>query len=105
MTETTWSRCYLDAYRAGFLDGLAAGQAGETQMPQFTDLPIEALGLSARPLNALRAHGCTRIADMLRLSEKNIFSMRQLGKKSADEVARSLRTQGIFPTAWDSFLL
>ncbi len=96
---------FLRGYRVGYQDGMAAGQAGKIPQPEILDLPVEALGLSVRPRNCLRAYGCERIADVVRLPKTVICRMRGLGKKSADEIARSLHKQGIFSVPWDDFLL
>ncbi len=96
------AQAYQRGYRAGYIDGVAAG---DTQPPEILQLPVEALGLSARPLNCLRSYGCQQIADVAALSPETIRRMRNLGKISADQIARALQSQTIFGTAWDAWLL
>ncbi len=67
MAETKIYKLLLDAYRAGYADGLSARHLDQVQI-SLTDLPIEVLGLSARPFHALQICGCARIADVIQLS-------------------------------------
>ncbi len=103
MTEQ--EKIYRQGYLAGYRDGLAAGQAGKTAEPELPELPLEALGLSARAVNCLHAYNCRRVADVARLSAETIGRMRGLGKLTADEIARSLHAHEVLLTAWDAFLL
>ncbi len=96
------AQAYQRGYRAGYIDGVAAGDA---QPPDILQLPVEALGLPARPLNCLRSCGCQQVGDVAGLSQETICRMRSLGKVSADQIARALRSQKIFGTAWDAWLL
>lgn len=98
-------KAYLQGYRSGFQDGLAAGASGNTAFPHVLQLPVEALGLSTPALYCLQEYGCVRIADVAELSLETIYAMPNMGRKRANEVARSLCAKGIFPTAWDGFLL
>ncbi len=98
-------QAYLRGYRCGFQDGLAAHASGGAAAPTLPEMPIEALGLSSRPRNCLLACQCLRVGDVAQLSEERIRHMRNLGKKGAAEIAQSLRSHGLFGTAWDLFLL
>ncbi len=102
---TKEEREYNRGYRAGFLDGVAAGRRRKVQLPDILQQPVEALGLPVRPLNCLRACGCQRVTDVTALSEQDIWRMRGLGKTSADQIARALHRHKIFGTAWDDFVL
>ncbi len=97
------NRAYHRGYRAGFLDGLAAGEKGNAELLDTLQLPIEALGLSSRPLNCLHACGCQRVRDVAGLPEEAILRMRNLGAKSAAEIVSVLHQYKIFGTAWDAF--
>ncbi len=35
----------------------------------------------------------------------HIYRIRNLGKKSTNKIARALHRLGVFPTAWEKFLL
>ncbi len=92
---------FMEGYRAGFLDGLAAK---DRDFPKDLDLPVEALELTVRPLNCLRVQGCRRVGEVANLDRDAILRMRNLGAKSADEIARALHRFRIFGTPWDAFL-
>ncbi len=96
------AQAYQRGYRAGYLDGKAAG---DPLPPEILQLPLEALGLPARPLNCLRNCGCQRVEDVAGLPQEAICRMRRLGRVSADQIARALRSQNLFGTAWDAWLL
>ena len=95
---------YAKGYRLGYLDGYRDG-AGQECPLEIPDLPLEYLGLSARARNSLTQAGMTRIRDVASANRTRIRYMRQLGPKSADEVARALQAMGIRGTDWDLFLL
>ena len=52
--------------------------------------PIDALNLSTRSYNGLRRNGVCTIGELVALSEEEIFSMKNLGKKSAEEVFQKI---------------
>ena len=52
--------------------------------------PIDALNLSTRSYNCLRRNGVCTIGELVALSEEEIFSMKNLGKKSAEEVFQKI---------------
>lgn len=95
---------YIKDYRQGCLDGYRNG-AGQECLTDIPDLPLEYMGLSARARNCLTLAGMERIRDVASASRAKIQYMRQLGPKSADEVARALRAMSIRGTDWDLFLL
>lgn len=95
---------YTKGYRVGYLDGYRDGSGKECPC-DIPDLPLEYLGLSARARNSLTRAGLERIRDVAAVKHTKIRYMRQLGVKSADEVARSLQSMGIRGTDWDLFLL
>ncbi len=99
--ESAFSR----GYRAGFIDGLAAAAQQRPKFPSILQQPVEVLGLSSRPLNCLRACQCKRVQDVAELPQEVIQRMRNLGRKSGDEIARALHQQQIFGSAWDAFRL
>lgn len=105
-------------YQRGFLSGYAAGyQActddfinGRSYSPLNDDimnLPLEVLTLSARAYNIFHNKKYSRIRDIASLDADSIRAMRNLGAKTADEIARALQAIG-FPiehTAWYQYLL
>lgn len=98
---------YYKGYIAGYRDGMADASNGKSihMLEQdLTMLPIEALNLSARAFNCLTRAGCKYISDVVMLSSHKIATMRNLGPKSASEIAHSLDTQGIRYTNWCIYL-
>lgn len=53
-------------------------------------LPIDRLNLSTRSYNVLRRNGISTIAELALLSEEDIFSIKNLGQKSAQEILNKL---------------
>lgn len=103
-----YSKGYSAGYNEGYQDGLADGAQGITRSPAAQEVlnrPIESLNLSVRAYNCLKAANCKRIGDVVRLTEEQISTMRQLGKISADEIAQALRSLEIPHTAWEKYLL
>ena len=98
---------YQKGYMAGYRDGLKAAAQGEFKI-NFTEdmpnLPVDALPLSARAKNCLLHIGCSYASDIVQLNEQRIATMRNLGPKSAAEIAQWLDQQGIHYSAWCKYL-
>ena len=97
---------YYKGYVAGYRKGIVDGLAGKRLEPVETiaDLPINAMRISARARNCLAAAGCSSVADVVALGEQVISSMRNLGVKSAAEIAAWLAEYGICYSAWSKYL-
>lgn len=67
--------------------------------------PIETLNLPTRANSCLIAMGCKRIADVVRVPGAKIATTPNLGKISANDIAKALKKLGIGITAWDEYLL
>ncbi len=98
---TPEERGFRRGYRAGFLDGRSALHTDADVL----SLPLEAMEISVRAQNCLQSCQCRRIGDVAKVPIETIWRMRNLGKKSADEIARALNRNRIFGTAWDAYLL
>ena len=94
---------YIADYRDGIRDGVCGKSAKATEM-DITKLPIQAMALSTRTHHYLSQAGCTYIADVASLSELTIATMRNMGAKTAAEVAHWLDMHGIYYTAWSAYL-
>lgn len=57
-------------------------------------IPIEMLGFSARSSNSLERAGIKYIGELVLMSENEIKSIKNLGKKSLDEILSTLEAQG-----------
>lgn len=102
-----YSKGFTAGYRAGYQDGqkdAALGVQRAYGSDEVLNQPIESLNLSVRAYNCLVAANCKRIGDVVRLSAEEISTMRQLGKVSANEIARAIKRHGLEHTAWEKYL-
>ena len=99
---------YKTGYDQGYKDGYSDCSNG-TEQPSISDEllnhPIESLGLSVRAFNCLRRAQCLRVGDVVRLSAEQIDKLRNLGPKSASEIACALGNIGIPNTSWCRYIL
>jgi DNA-directed RNA polymerase subunit alpha len=56
---------------------------------------IEELELSVRPLNCLKRAGISTVEDLIKKSEDEMLKVRNLGRKSLDEVIKKLESMGL----------
>ncbi len=110
--KKTKSAQYSKGYYVGFFDGYQRGaEDARLGLPTACDpdspldQPIEALNLSHRAYNILHRTGYRYIRDLTTLDELEIYRIRNLGTKTADEVAKKLQAMGISHTNWCHFLL
>ena len=99
---------YKVGYAQGYKDGNADGKNGVEKPAIAEELlnhPVESLGLSVRAFNCLHRVNCLRVGDVVRLSAYQIQTMRNLGPKSANEIACALRNIGIDNTNWNAYIL
>ena len=59
--------------------------------------PVDSLGLSARSFNSLDRAGLKYLGEMVLMSENEIKTIKNLGKKSLDEINECLEAQGFGP--------
>jgi len=98
---------YKNGYIAGYWDGVKDACCGKTTQWQAKDminLPVKAMGLSSRASNCLINSGCTHVCDVIRLSSSQIMRMRNLGSKTASEIAQWVIEHGILSTAWSEYI-
>ena len=58
-------------------------------------MSIEELELSVRPLNCLKRAGIFTVEDLVKRSEEDMLKVRNLGRKSLDEVIKKLESFGL----------
>ncbi len=58
------------------------------------EMTIEELDLSVRSFNCLKRAGINKVEDLIEKSEEDMMKVRNLGKKSLDEVVAKLRSLG-----------
>ena len=103
----TQDNLYYKGYVAGYRDGIADVASGKTLNMIKSDvasLPVKAMGLSTRAYHCLQGAGCVYVADVMGLNEHTIATMRNLGTKTASEIARWLDGQGVCYSAWSKYL-
>ena len=98
---------YYEGYLAGYRDGVRDGISGKATVNignDLKELPVWAMSLSARACNCLTRAGCKSVADVLSLSDHTIATMRNLGVKTAAEIADWLEAHGAGYSAWSKYL-
>ena len=105
--ELSHDRNYYEGYLTGYRDGLldaAAGRIPAALPEDLLSLPIKSMNLSARAIKCLSRSGCGTVQDAAALNDYAIANMRNMGKKTAAEVARWLNEHGVCGTAWQRYL-
>ena len=97
---------YYKGYIAGYRDGILDAAKGikPDMVQDANNLPLAAAPLSARARNCLHSAGCKSVTDAAKLSDQAIATMRNLGPKTASEIAHWLDLQGIRFSAWSKYL-
>lgn len=103
---------YDQGYRVGYLEGYETGVKDEKagKVNAYANNPalnliIENLELSTRAFQCLRRMNCDRIGDVAAKDADSIVKVRNMGRKTMDEIARALHKRNIVGTAWDQFIL
>ncbi len=75
------------------IDILVSKDDDDTQKALY--MSIEELDLSVRPLNCLKRAGIFTVEDLVKRSEEDMLKVRNLGRKSLDEVIKKLEGFGL----------
>ena len=75
------------------IDVLVNKEDGDTQKALY--MSIEELDLSVRPLNCLKRAGIYTVEDLVKRTEEDMLKVRNLGRKSLDEVIKKLESFGL----------
>ena len=67
----------------------------ESKKEKILEMPIEELELSVRSYNCLKRAGISTVQDLANKSEAEMMKVRNLGKKSLDEVINKLHSLGL----------
>jgi DNA-directed RNA polymerase subunit alpha len=59
-------------------------------------LPIEELDVSQRALNSIKRMGITTIGDLVRLTEEDLKSTKNVGRKPINEIKEALKQMGLY---------
>ena len=68
---------------------------GESDVPAVLNTNIEELDLSARSFNCLKRAGINTVSDLTNKTEDEMMKVKNLGKKSLDEVRLKLEAMGL----------
>ena len=97
---------YYNGYLTGYWDGVKDASSGKTSDWQKTGigkLPVKAMAISTRAHKCLLNSGCTNVEDVIALSDDTIRKMRNMGKKTASEIAHWLIEHGIPGSPWSEY--
>ena len=67
----------------------------ESKKEKVLEMPIEELELSVRSYNCLKRAGISTVEDLANKSQEDMMKVRNLGKKSLDEVTNKLIALGL----------
>jgi DNA-directed RNA polymerase subunit alpha len=67
----------------------------EDTKDKVLDLPIEELDLSVRSYNCLKRAGINTVEELIKKTEEDMMKVRNLGKKSLEEVKSKLDELGL----------
>ena len=67
----------------------------ENKKEKILEMPIEELELSVRSFNCLKRSGISTVEDLANKTENDMMKVKNLGKKSLDEVIAKLRELGL----------
>lgn len=101
--DSQYCKGYIAGYQAGVRDAVS-GKNTPIHENDVASYPIQAMGLSTRAINCLSQTGCTYVSDVAALSDHTISTLRNMGVKTASEIAQWLYAQGILCGAWVKFL-
>ncbi len=76
----------------------------EDSQTRVLEKPIEDMDLSVRSFNCLKRAGIATIQDLTRKTEEDMLKVRNLGRKSLDEVIEKLREYGLSLSKNDEYI-
>jgi DNA-directed RNA polymerase subunit alpha len=79
--------------------------AGASLPSHVYEMPIEKLDLTPRAYNSLKRANISKVGEVLEMSEEELLSVRNFGKKSLDELRDRLEKHGLLAEASNSPLL
>jgi DNA-directed RNA polymerase, alpha subunit, bacterial and chloroplast-type len=70
-------------------------EKNDNSKPPLGDITIEELDLSVRSFNCLKRAGINTVADLLNTTEEDMMKVRNLGRKSFEEVVKKMEELGL----------
>ena len=107
IVDTKLTQLTKDEYERGYKEGYSDAEYERPTNPKIIgfDMPIEELGLSARPYNALIRAGNKTIGDLWSYTDyKDILRIRNVGAVSLEEISRKLDNFGLINDVWKFWL-
>lgn len=101
--DPIWFKGYIAGYRDGVRDGVS-GKTAQWQTSDILKMPIQAMELSSRAYRCLLYSGCEYVEDVIALTDDTIIKMRNLGRKTASEIAEWVTAHGIYHSDWSKYL-
>lgn len=98
---------YCKAYIMGYRDGVRDAQSGKNLANIDSDLlklPVEAMEITTRARNCLLWTKCYTVGDVLHLDADDIRKIRNMGPKTATQIAHWLTAHGFYCSAWTEYL-
>jgi DNA-directed RNA polymerase subunit alpha len=86
---------FLAVVTAGARDAGGPPAAALGVTTEQYEMPLEKLGLSPRVFNCLRRNKITKVGELLEKTERDLMSMKKLGKKSLEELKEQLQEKGL----------
>ncbi|MCX7658228.1 MAG: DNA-directed RNA polymerase subunit alpha, partial [Oscillospiraceae bacterium] len=86
-------KLFIDLSEEGVLPEIMV-EKDEKGKEKILEMTIEELDLSVRSFNCLKRAGINTVDDLINKSEEEMMKVRNLGKKSFDEVKEKLRSLG-----------
>ncbi|MBQ7566496.1 MAG: DNA-directed RNA polymerase subunit alpha, partial [Oscillospiraceae bacterium] len=74
----------------------------ESQVNKVLELTIEELDLSVRSFNCLKRANINTVADLIARTEEDMMKVRNMGRKSLEEVQNKLSMMGLSLASEDS---
>ena len=68
---------------------------GETKRDQVLEMTVEELELSVRSLNCLKRAAIHNVEDLINRTEDEMMKVRNLGRKSLEEIIQKLQSLGL----------
>ena len=77
-------------------------EKAEAQRDKVLEMTIEELDLSVRSFNCLKRANINTVADLINKTGEDMMKVRNMGKKSLDEVQKKLEMMGLSLASEDS---
>ena len=85
---------FTDLSGDAYSDAKIMVEKGDSSKEKFLDMTIEELDLSVRSFNCLKRAGINTVEDLIGKTEEDMMKVRNLGRKSLDEVIAKLNSFG-----------